>query len=287
MEDNNKKAELYRKWAIRLAFLGLFVLVLFLVFMGTSGMLFGFKINPQYTALVGTFIGGTIGAIWSLTGVLLYYAALVYQREEIRLMITTNKNLQTAYDDQKLAYKEQLDNAKLMKFQSSFYELLKLFLSKRDELTNSSRLDTRNGKLIQSFNEITNELLKYAAECNSKWEQPESHILFHTALVHADYNHKFLEFIEFFILIYNEIYRYEDKIVALSYERIFLNILTFNQISSVIYYAATDIDNSGRLKDVIMRSEVWESRCLVMLNQIPEISLFWTRYHSKNRSMYS
>jgi len=282
-----KRVDNYRVRAFWLIYIGVGIIVIFFIMMALSGMLWGKSLDLDAATMLGTFIGGMVGTIWALAGVLLFYAALIYQREEFRVSRESRDDLKNAYDDQKIAYQQQIENGKLMKFQASFYELLKLFLSKRDDVTNSVRINTRTGKNVHDFDDVTKELQEYAIECNVKFEQPEQHLLFYTVPEQKEFNHKFIEFIEFFILICTEINRFEDKIAASGYERILLNLLTFHQISSIIFYAVTEIDNSGRLRNIIMKSENWESRCMVMLNQNPDISLFWTRFQSTNREKYT
>lgn len=173
MENNNRKAESFRKWAIRLAFLGLIILVAFLILMAASGMLFGWKINPEYTGLIGTFIGGTIGAIWSLAGVLLYYAALMYQRNELLEITKSRLETASALEKQNDAYIKQIEIANSQHFLSLYLPILEKFEKAVNVLqtTNTFRkhLDfTEDNDLNDKYNYTGFEIITHKFEQFSK-----------------------------------------------------------------------------------------------------------------------
>jgi len=140
MVDLENKIENYRKWAIRLAISGFVILFLFLLLLGLSGMLFGQKLNPNYTVMVGTFIGGTIGAIWTLTGVLLYYAALMYQREQTHVAKVAHEDLNRAYEHQKL-------EAEINQFQMLYFQLFSQLQNFRDALNSYDIIEEKKTHL--------------------------------------------------------------------------------------------------------------------------------------------
>lgn len=251
------------------AVIGLLILIYFLFFNNEIKLIFGNEINLDIATKVGSFIGGLVGSFWTLTGVLLYYSVIRSQKDD-SIQATTRHN-------------EQVDLLNLQKFQSSFFELFKLFLSKRNELTNSARRNKGNTKNIYAFDELTGELHQYAGEYNEAWKKGEDYNSEDMFVLEDSYREKMTEFCELLILILHEIYRYPDREKVLIYERMLFNVLTFKQIASIIHCAIFDSDKTSRLRNALFRSELWEIRCLVMLNQFPEISTFWNIYRSKFR----
>ena len=64
--------------------IGLTVLTIFLFKLSSQYSIHGNTIEMDKTGQVGDFVGGVVGSVWSLTGVLLFYAALQLQRKELK-----------------------------------------------------------------------------------------------------------------------------------------------------------------------------------------------------------
>ena len=64
--------------------IGLIIFVVFLYRLSGEYSISGDSIIMDKTGQVGDFIGGTVGAIWALTGVLLFYATLRLQSKELK-----------------------------------------------------------------------------------------------------------------------------------------------------------------------------------------------------------
>ena len=107
MTDNSLKTERLNN------FLWIFAIVLFcfgLIFFATTIYKFssfyqisdGKKINIEDTAQIGDFIGGILGPIWSLTGVVLFYLALRYQREDLELQRTELKDTRKEFESNRI-----------------------------------------------------------------------------------------------------------------------------------------------------------------------------------------
>jgi Co/Zn/Cd efflux system component len=71
------------KFALLTAFVGLVVFGLFLFYLNQNHEP-SYNIDPEFTSMVGDFIGGVVGSIWAFASVLLFYAALKIQQEELR-----------------------------------------------------------------------------------------------------------------------------------------------------------------------------------------------------------
>src|SRR5690606_19736242 len=52
----------------------------------------GTGIDMSGSGQIGDFIGGILGPIWSLTGILLFYIALKYQRDDLNLQLDELKS---------------------------------------------------------------------------------------------------------------------------------------------------------------------------------------------------
>lgn len=58
----------------------------------------GSSIDMAETAQIGDFIGGILGPIWSLTGVMLFYLALRYQQEDLRIQYAELKGTREEFE---------------------------------------------------------------------------------------------------------------------------------------------------------------------------------------------
>lgn len=85
-EKKDKYAIIVQWFAFGTIAIGLAVLIGYLIQLSSGYTIFGKNdINPEVTGQVGDFIGGFVGAIWALTGVLLFYAALRVQKKELEI----------------------------------------------------------------------------------------------------------------------------------------------------------------------------------------------------------
>ena len=63
---------------------GLIIFFVYLIKLKSNHTIFADEVDIEKTGQVGDFIGGMVGAIWSLTGVLLFYATLRLQSREFK-----------------------------------------------------------------------------------------------------------------------------------------------------------------------------------------------------------
>ena len=87
IEYQNKIGYNSLKWiGILFAFLGLIVVSVFLFRLFKFDVVFWSEnIDFDTTSSIGSFIGGVAGALWSLTGVILFYLALRLQTQQLEL----------------------------------------------------------------------------------------------------------------------------------------------------------------------------------------------------------
>lgn len=154
-----------------------FIILAASTFLTLGDWTFSKTLNEEKIGQFGDFIGGTIGSLFSLAGVILFYVALKEQRKDININqenlklqnITLNQQVEefkaqktelietrkvyeeqtilfreqtTIYKQQNKELKEQTNIAKLQQFDSSFFSYLKVFIELKNTLNNKS--DSKN-----------------------------------------------------------------------------------------------------------------------------------------------
>lgn len=115
------KVEQYQKVAISLIVIGGFLIIITtLIFLSkTTALKLGFPIDTSIFGNYGDVVGGVVGALWSLAGVLLFYAALKLQREDLNLQ------RQELVKSREIA-QEQSKTFHVQRFENTFFNLLDL-----------------------------------------------------------------------------------------------------------------------------------------------------------------
>lgn len=102
---------------------------------------------------IGEFFGGTVGTIWALAGVILFYLALIYQRRELELqreeLLETRKILD-----------RQSQTIEIQQFENTFFQLLEFHLEA------SRRIEAQEGG--NGFEKMYNDLKKAVADVKRK-----------------------------------------------------------------------------------------------------------------------
>jgi hypothetical protein len=116
------------------------------------------KINSEKFAHLGDYVGGIVGSIWSLAGVILFYVALIEQREDIQLNRKTLENQVKALhlqieefqlqrdelEQTREVFKEQSETFKIQRFENTFFQLLQLHHEIIDKLKYGTSVVDRN-----------------------------------------------------------------------------------------------------------------------------------------------
>lgn len=143
MEDKNIKdsvAKILSFFSVFFAISGLVVIVFFLSSLSKSyTVLGGQPLALTETGQVGDFIGGVVGALWSFTGVLLFYMSLRLQRKEFELQ--RDELSQTREE-----FKNQNNTLRLQRFENTFFNLISL----HHQIVNSIDFDIYEGKKYNS-----------------------------------------------------------------------------------------------------------------------------------------
>ncbi len=96
----------------------------------------------------GEFIGGFVGSLWSLAGILLFYSALVYQREEL----AEQKGILVTQTDAMIFQSKELerqnDTLQKQKQEETFFHLLRFHIDLVETLTfETNDIDMQSGKM--------------------------------------------------------------------------------------------------------------------------------------------
>lgn len=98
----------------------------------------------------GEFIGGFVGSLWSLAGILLFYSALVYQRDEL----TEQKGILVTQTEAMIFQSKELerqnDNLQKQKQEETFFHLLRFHIDLVETLNfESNDIDLKSGKMLK------------------------------------------------------------------------------------------------------------------------------------------
>ncbi|MEQ8686398.1 MAG: putative phage abortive infection protein [Imperialibacter sp.] len=83
-------------------------------------------------SMLGEFVGGTVGSMWSLAGVIFFYLALIYQRRELELQREELLESRKIMDKQSKTLQTQ-------QFENTFFQLLEFHLNA------ARRIETQDG----------------------------------------------------------------------------------------------------------------------------------------------
>lgn len=135
-------------------FIGIYISITFLVKISSSFRLIknGELLDEQLTGVVGDFVGGVVGTIWSFAGVILFFLALRLQSKELSLQLEELKSTRGVF--------------KTQQFENTFFNLLK----NHNEIRLGTELIEENYSLIQGENQI-----KYV-KGNSAFEKIKTHL---------------------------------------------------------------------------------------------------------------
>lgn len=102
---------------------------------------------------IGEFFGGTVGSIWALAGVILFYLALIYQRKELELQREELLETRQILD-------RQSQTIEIQQFENTFFQLLEFHLEA------SRRIEAQEGG--NGFEKMYNDLKKAIADVKRK-----------------------------------------------------------------------------------------------------------------------
>lgn len=86
------------------------------------------EIDKDLTGMVGDFVGGIVGTLWSLTGVILFFLALRLQSKELSLQIKEMRETRNVFQ--------------IQQFENTFFNLIKT----HNEIRDSIKINRNKGK---------------------------------------------------------------------------------------------------------------------------------------------
>ncbi len=146
---------------IFIGFLGFCAALAVLSGFGIIGFFFysvqGFDLSTQedlgVLSTIGEFFGGTVGSIWTLAGVILFYLALIYQRRELELQREELLETRQILD-------RQSQTIEIQQFENTFFQLLEFHLEA------SRRIEAQEDG--NGFEKMYNDLKKAIADVKRK-----------------------------------------------------------------------------------------------------------------------
>lgn len=126
MDESNNTHLTFEKWAIILIVIGILIIAAFFIIAWLKGVSFLGVYDPNVTGSIGDFIGGIVGSLWALAGVLFFYVALRYQKDEFQLQ-------REELEKTRYILNTQLSTLKKEQFENSFFKIFELFLNVKDD----------------------------------------------------------------------------------------------------------------------------------------------------------
>jgi len=129
--------------------------------------IFLLKINKQETpiwedshmlGMVGEFLGGTVGSIWALAGVILFFLALIYQKRELVLQ-------RIELHESRKIMENQSKTIAIQQFENTFFQLLKFHIDAANQIRSISLTSGRKNvnpfeALFVDFKKDATKLIK-------------------------------------------------------------------------------------------------------------------------------
>lgn len=122
------------------------------------------KTHPNYwedvevLGVMGEFLGGTVGSIWALAGVILFFLALIYQKRELSMQREELKESRKIMENQSTTIAIQ-------QFENTFFQLLNFHINGSKNIRNTT---TANGKLMNGFDTLFNAFKKEVKTVKSR-----------------------------------------------------------------------------------------------------------------------
>ncbi len=101
--------------------------------------------------MAGEFLGGTVGSIWALAGVILFFLALIYQKRELVLQ-------RMELHESRKIMESQSRTIAIQQFENTFFQLLNFHINAAIQIRNTSNGSSR--KPMNAFDALYNDFRK-------------------------------------------------------------------------------------------------------------------------------
>ena len=135
--------------------LGLYLCYIFL--QKFNGMEESIWENHTLLGMAGEFIGGTVGSIWALAGVILFFLALIYQKRELVLQ-------RIELHESRKIMQSQSRTIAIQQFENTFFQLLNFHINAANQI----RSITLGRKAVNPFDSLYEDFKKDAKSLNKR-----------------------------------------------------------------------------------------------------------------------
>lgn len=142
--------------------------------------------------MVGEFLGGTVGSIWALAGVILFFLALIYQKRELALQ-------RMELHESRKIMESQSKTIAIQQFENTFFQLLNFHINAANQIRNTAtNTKTPNAfdGMFQDFKKET-KALKRRRKSDSVSTMPSDESFEHCfSAVYDGYKNTFQHYLE-------------------------------------------------------------------------------------------
>lgn len=109
--------------------------------------------------MAGEFLGGTVGPIWALAGVILFFLALIYQKRELVLQ-------RMELHESRKIMEDQSKTIAIQQFENTFFQLLNFHINAANQIRNT-KINAKS-KSQNAFDELYMDFKKETAKLKSR-----------------------------------------------------------------------------------------------------------------------
>ncbi|MEM9389603.1 MAG: hypothetical protein AAGA02_03970 [Bacteroidota bacterium] len=110
-----------------------------------------FWTSVETLGTAGEFLGGTVGSIWALAGVILFFLALIYQKRELVLQREELK-------ESRKIMEHQSATIAIQQFENTFFQLLNFHINAANNIRNT--ITGANGRALNAFDALYRDFKK-------------------------------------------------------------------------------------------------------------------------------
>ncbi len=123
--------------------------------------------NVEALGVAGEFLGGTVGSIWALAGVILFFLALIYQKRELVLQREELK-------ESRKIMEHQSATIAIQQFENTFFQLLNFHINAANSIRGLSL--SPNGKSANPFDALYMDFKKEVGELKQRRKQDSGNV---------------------------------------------------------------------------------------------------------------
>ena len=124
--------------------------------------------EPQNFSVIGEFLGGTVGSIWALAGVILFFLALIYQKHELVLQREELK-------ESRKIMESQSRTIAIQQFENTFFQLLNFHINATNNIRDMVK--GTNGKSVNAFQAILKDFKKEVSALKRRKKSDGGHLV--------------------------------------------------------------------------------------------------------------